>query len=75
MALQMKSFGPKNFKITCRGEKVPFWQFFRNGRDGHALLLSTALKNPSLDFKNSYVLGFYEFLAMLEGKTRKDPFF
>ena len=30
-------------------------------------LVSTALKNPSLDFKNYFCFGF-EFLAMLEGK-------
>ena len=33
----------------------------------------SALKNPSLDFKNS--LGSYEFLALLEGKTRNGLFF
>ena len=33
------------------------------------------LKNPSLDFKKKIVLGSYESLAMLEGKTRKCLFF
>ena len=33
------------------------------------------LKNPSRDFKFFFVLGSYESLAMLDGKTRKDPFF
>ena len=28
--------------------------------------VSTGLKYPLLDFKKSYALGFYEFLAMLE---------
>ena len=29
LPLQMKSFGPKKFQISCMGKKVPFWQFFR----------------------------------------------
>ena len=33
------------------------------------------LKNPSLDLKNSFCLSSYEFLAMLEGKIWKCPFF
>ena len=33
------------------------------------------LKNPSLDLKILFVLGSYEFLAMLEDKIRKGPFF
>ena len=39
LALQIKAFAPKKFKISCRGEKVPFWQFFRMGWDGCALLV------------------------------------
>jgi hypothetical protein len=30
---------PKKFQILCTDQKVPFWQFFRQGRDGHALLV------------------------------------
>ena len=33
------------------------------------------LKNPSLDFKKNFVMGSYESLAMLVGKTRKGLFF
>ena len=33
----MKSFGPKKFQMPCTDQKVPFWQFFRQGRDGRAL--------------------------------------
>ena len=32
------------------------------------------LKNPSQDFKKSFVQGVYEFLVMLEGKIREVPF-
>jgi hypothetical protein len=36
IALQMKSFGSKK-KLNCmQGLKVPFWQFFRQGRNGRA---------------------------------------
>ena len=38
IALQMKSFGQKKFQISSTGKKVPFWQFFRVGWDGLALL-------------------------------------
>jgi hypothetical protein len=34
----MKSFGPKKIQISSTGKKVPFWQFFRMGWDGRALL-------------------------------------
>ena len=38
--------------------------------------VSAALKNPSLDFKKKiFSLGSYAFLAMLEGKIIKGPFF
>ena len=29
LALQIKSFGQKKFWFSCRGKKVPFWQFLR----------------------------------------------
>ena len=60
----MKSFGPKKFQIHCMDQKVPFWQFFRQGRDGHHRIS-----------KILFALGADEFLAMLEGKIREDPFF
>ena len=36
---------------------------------------SAALKNPSQDFKNSFLLGADELLAMLGGSIRVTPFF
>ena len=36
---QKKTFGKKKIQIPCRGKKVPFWQFFREGQDGCALLV------------------------------------
>ena len=29
---QKKSFGQKNFWISCTGSKVPFWQFFHSAK-------------------------------------------
>ena len=55
-------------------QKVPFWQFFRKGRDDYALLVRPS-KIPYRISKFIFVLGFYEFLAMLEGKIRETPFF
>ena len=66
----MKSFGPKKFQISCTDPKVPFWQFFRQGRDGHALL-----RIPHKISKILFALGADEFLEMLEGKIREAPFF
>ena len=71
---QMKSFGPKNFQISCRAQKVPFWQFFRKGRDGCALIVWPS-KIPHRNSKNIFALGADEFLVMLEGKIREGPFF
>ena len=49
---------------------MPFWQFFRQGRDGRALLVRPS-RIPRWISKIIFALGSYEFLAMLEGKTRK----
>jgi hypothetical protein len=49
---------------------VPFWQFFRQGWDDRALLIQP-LRIPCWISKIIFALGSYEFLAMLEGKTRK----
>ena len=46
IALQMKSFGPKKFEISSMGKKVPFWQFFRLGCDGRALLGQPSKGHP-----------------------------
>ena len=70
----MKSFGPKEFQIPCKDQKVPFWQFFRQGRDGRALLVPPS-RIPLRILKNILALGADEFLAMLEGKIREAPFF
>ena len=74
MAPQIKSFGPKNFQIPCTDQKVPFWQFLRQGRDGHALSVRPS-RIPHRISKNIFALGADEFLAMLEGKIREAPFF
>ena len=60
----MKSFGPKKFEIPCTDQKVPFWQFFRQGQDGHALLV-WPLRIPHRISKIIFVLGSYELLVML----------
>ena len=53
---------------------MPFWQFFREGRDGRALLVRPS-RIPCWIWKIPFVLGSYELLAMLGGKIRKLPFF
>ena len=55
-------------------QKVPFWQFFRKGQDGHALLVRPS-RIPHRISKILFVLGSYELLAMLEGKIGETPFF
>ena len=49
---------------------MPFCQFFRMGRN-----VSVAIKNPSQELKNLFVLGSYEYLERLEGKIRDGIFF
>ena len=63
----MKSFGPKSFQIPCTDQKVPFWQFFRQGWDGRALLVQPS-RIPHRISKIIFALCADEFLAMLEGK-------
>ena len=43
---QKKSFGQKNFWISCTGSKVPFWQFLHFAK--------MALLNPCMKFKNFF---------------------
>jgi hypothetical protein len=74
IAPQMKSFGPKKFKIPCTDQKVPFWQFFRQGWDGRALLVRPS-RIPHTISKIIFASGADDFLAMLEGKIRVGPFF
>ena len=63
----MKSFRPKFFQIPCTDQKVPFWQLFRQDRDGHALLVRPS-RIPHRISKILFALGADEFLAVLEGK-------
>ena len=65
---------PKKFQIPCMDQKVSFWQFFRQGRDGHARLFRP-LRIPLRISKILFAFGADEFLATLKGKTRKRPFF
>ena len=53
---------------------MPFWQFFRQGRDGHALLVRPS-RIPHMISKILFALGADEFLELLEGKIRLTPFF
>ena len=52
---------------------MPFWQFFRKGRDGRALIVRP-LRIPHRNSKIIFALGADEFLVMLEGKIRETPF-
>ena len=70
----MKSFGQKKNQISSTGKKVPFWQFFRMGWDGRALL-GRPLRIPHRISKIFFALGADAFLAMLEGRIREAPFF
>ena len=74
IAPQMKTFVPKKFQIPCTDQKVAFWQFFRQGRDGRALLVRPS-RIPHRILKTLFALGANDFLAMLEGKIREGPFF
>ena len=53
---------------------MPFLQFFRMGRDGRALLVRPS-RIPHRNLKNIFVLGSYDSLERLEGKTGDKPFF
>ena len=46
---------------------MPFWQFFREGRDGHALLVQPS-RIPRWIWKILFALGAYEFLATRKAK-------
>ena len=70
----MKSFGKKKIQIPCTDQKVPFWQFFRRGRDGRALLVRPS-RIPHRISKNLFAFGADKLLAMLDGKIGEAPFF
>ena len=59
-----------SFWFSCMGKKVPFWQFFRMGCDGRALL-GWPLRIPHRNWKIIIVLGADEYIERLEGKIRK----
>ena len=52
---------------------MQFWQFFRLGLDGRALLVQPS-RIPHRISKTLFALGADEFLAMLEGKIREGSF-
>ena len=56
------------------GKKVPFWQFFRMGWDGHALL-GRPSRIPCRNWKIIFVLGADEYIERLEGKITECLFF
>ena len=53
---------------------MPFWQFFRKGWDGRALLVRPSKMHHSI-WKTIFVLGADEYLERLEVKIRKCLFF
>ena len=53
---------------------MPFWQFFRKGWDGRALLVQPSKSNRR-NWKFLFVLGSCEYLERLEGKIRDGIFF
>ena len=73
IALQMKS-SPQKIQILSTGKKVPFWQFFRMGPDGRALLGQPS-RIPHRNWKIIFVLGANEYIKRLEGKIRECLFF
>ena len=64
---------PKKNLNSMQGLKSAILAIFQRG-PGWPCLVSAALKNPLVDLKISFCIGADEFLAMLEGKTRKGPF-
>jgi hypothetical protein len=70
----MKSSGQKKCQNPWPDQKVPFWQFFKQGQDGRAPLVRPS-RIPHRISKILFALGADEFLAMLEGKIREAPFF
>ena len=64
---------PKN-QISSTDKKVPFWQFFRMGWDGRALL-GWPSRIPHRNRKIIFVLGANEYVERLEGKIRECLFF
>ena len=74
IGLQMKWFGPRKIQISSKGKKVPFWQFFRMGLDGRALLVRPS-RIPYRNRKIIFVLSVDEYIERLEGKIKECLFF
>ena len=53
---------------------MAFWQFFRMGQDGPALLVRPS-RIPHRNLKIPFVLGSYESLERLKDKIGEAPFF
>ena len=70
----MKSFGPEKFQVSSTGKKVPFWQFFRMGWDGRALL-GWPSRIPQRNGKIIFVLDADEYIERLQSKIRERLFF
>jgi hypothetical protein len=62
----------KKISNSKHGSKSAIWQFFRQGQDGHALLVRPS-RIPHRISKIIFALGADEFLVMLEGKIREVP--
>ena len=73
IALQMMSFGSKNFKLHARVKKCHFGNFLEWA--GMAEPVSAAIKNSSWELKNLFVLGSLESLERLKGKIGEAPFY
>jgi hypothetical protein len=70
----MKSFGSKKFQKSSTGKEVPFWQCFRMGWDGRALL-GRPSRIPHKNLKVIFAFGADEYIERLEGKIRECLFF
>ena len=72
----MKLFGPK--KISCMGQKVPFWQFFRNrliGGIGHTLFVQPSKTALRIFFSLFYIqiqicVFFFEYETIVRSSAR-----
>ena len=71
----MKSSGQNFFWISCKGSKVPFWQFFQGlsnpGFRSVKVQTETFLKKDSQDFKNSFQFRFLWIPSKTGGQNQK----
>ena len=66
-SIPLKSFGQNKFPIPSTGKKLPFWQFFRMGWNGYALL-GRPSRIPHRNWNISFVFGADECAERLEAK-------